>query len=90
MLPGLSGELVLPSLPGALCKGEDPRLWFPSVPGHPGATAARAAKAMCAACPARARCLEWALKANEIEGVWGGTTPAERATIRRRAGGGGE
>jgi WhiB family transcriptional regulator, redox-sensing transcriptional regulator len=92
VLPGLPRGLMLPSLPGALCKGQDPRLWFPGTPGQPGqlSGAVRRAKALCAACPARAQCLEWAIKANEAEGVWGGTTPAERAAIRRLPGGGGE
>jgi WhiB family redox-sensing transcriptional regulator len=81
MLPVLPVGLMLPLLPGALCKGEDPRVWFPSAPGR---GSARRAKAVCTACPARAGCLEWALEANEVEGVWGGTTPAERAEIRRR------
>jgi WhiB family transcriptional regulator, redox-sensing transcriptional regulator len=80
VLPGLREGLVLPSLPGALCKGEDPGPWFP--PGA-GRFSAEAAKAVCAACPARVRCLEWALEVNEAEGVWGGTTPAERAEMRR-------
>jgi len=89
-LPVLPIRLALPDMPGALCKGEDPSVWFPfpGTVGRPSASVRRA-KAVCAACPARARCLEWALKANEIEGVWGGMTPAERARIRRQSRGGG-
>jgi WhiB family redox-sensing transcriptional regulator len=90
MLPMPPRGLVLPSLPGALCKGADPGVWFPSATGWLAVRADAAAKAVCAACPARVACLEWALEAGETEGVWGGTTPGERAEIRRerRAGGG--
>ena len=79
VLPGPPGGLALPSLADALCKGEDPGPWFP--PGA-GRFTADAAKAVCAACPARVPCLEWALAAGEAEGVWGGTTPAERTEMR--------
>jgi WhiB family transcriptional regulator, redox-sensing transcriptional regulator len=82
VLPGLREGLVLPSLPGALCKGEDPGTWFP--PGT-SQVAIWKAKKVCAACPARVECLQWALQAGEMEGVWGGTTPTERAGIRRLA-----
>jgi len=82
-LPVLPRGFALPSLPGALCKGADPGVWFPSASGYQAAKAAGPAKAVCAACPARVRCLEWALESGEAEGVWGGTTPGERAAIRR-------
>jgi WhiB family redox-sensing transcriptional regulator len=78
VLPSPPGGLVLPVLLGAACKGADPGLWFPGQ-GH----GVGAAKAVCAACPARTRCLEWALEAGETDGVWGGTSPEERAVIRR-------
>ena len=84
MLPALPKGLALPLLPGALCKGADPGVRFPSVNGWPAVKAVGRAKAVCATCPARVGCLEWALEAGETEGVWGGTTPEERAAIRRR------
>lgn len=34
-------------------------------------------------CPLLAQCLEFALINNERFGVWGGTTPEERRTIRK-------
>lgn len=46
--------------------------------------AAAIAKRECAGCPVRAECLAHALDVNEPHGVWGGTTPAERAAIRTR------
>ena len=42
------------------------------------------AKGICSDCWMQAPCLDFALKANEKEGVWGGTTPADRRRIRRR------
>lgn len=41
------------------------------------------AKAVCALCPFAAECHEWALATNQ-QGVWGGTTTAERERERTR------
>jgi WhiB family redox-sensing transcriptional regulator len=40
-----------------------------------------AAKAVCAACPVVRECLDHALEVREPYGVWGGTTPEERAVM---------
>lgn len=77
-LPALAGGLLLPELPGALCKGQDPAPWFPRKGGSPDK-----GKEICRACPARRDCLAWAITADERAGVWGGTSPDERAAIRR-------
>ena len=42
------------------------------------------AKAICATCPVADVCLTWAVASNQSEGIWGGHTPKERRTIRRR------
>ena len=42
------------------------------------------AKAVCLKCPVVAQCLESALRAGRVEGVWGGTTEVERRAMRRR------
>jgi len=42
------------------------------------------AKAVCATCPVASECLTWAIETNQSEGVWGGHTPKERRSIRRR------
>ena len=42
------------------------------------------AKRMCASCPVKAPCLAHALEFEDF-GIWGGTTPEERAVIRGRA-----
>ena len=39
------------------------------------------AKILCGLCPAKALCAEYAIKAREDYGIWGGTTPAERKAI---------
>jgi len=39
------------------------------------------AKLLCNLCPAKALCAEYAIKAREEDGIWGGTTPAERKAI---------
>jgi hypothetical protein len=37
------------------------------------------AQAICNLCPVRMYCLEWGLTRHEEFGVWGGTTPRQRA-----------
>jgi hypothetical protein len=39
------------------------------------------AKILCGLCPVKALCAEYAIKAKEDYGIWGGTTPAERKAI---------
>jgi WhiB family redox-sensing transcriptional regulator len=62
--PPAPGSLILPILPGALCKGQDPAVWFPRPSGS-----MEEAKTVCQACPARLRCLQWAVRANERRGL---------------------
>ena len=42
------------------------------------------AKAVCASCPVAAECLTWSIETNQGAGIWGGHTPKERRSIRRR------
>jgi WhiB family transcriptional regulator, redox-sensing transcriptional regulator len=67
----------------ALCAQADPDTWFPAK----GETTALA-KRICAACPVRVQCLDYALAGADtwggiVSGIWGGTTPRERAAMRR-------
>jgi WhiB family redox-sensing transcriptional regulator len=39
------------------------------------------AKAVCRECPVRKQCRDHALEAGEPYGIWGGTTPKERALL---------
>jgi hypothetical protein len=79
LLPVLPARLALPDLPRAVCKG-DPAPWEPG-PGH---RTGQDAKQACAGCPERAPCLAWALRKDEQEGIWGGTTLEERKAILRQ------
>ncbi|MEU1621071.1 WhiB family transcriptional regulator [Streptomyces sp. NPDC008238] len=68
----------------AACSEEDPELFFPISGSGLGMVQIGEAKAVCHRCPVRERCLEWALGAGPMEGVWGGTTEAERRAMQRR------
>lgn len=64
------------------CAGEVAELFFP-VGRDP--SLAEPAKTFCRRCPVIRDCLAYAL-VNEVQGVWGGTTDAERSRLRRRHG----
>jgi WhiB family transcriptional regulator, redox-sensing transcriptional regulator len=63
----------------------DPEIFFPLAEAGPGAREIAAARAVCARCPVVMYCLDWALRAGEPAGVWGGTTPGERRRLRQYA-----
>ena len=63
----------------------DPEIFFPLAEAGPGARQIAAARAVCARCPVVMYCLDWALRAGEPEGIWGGTTPDERRRLRHYA-----
>ena len=67
----------------ALCKDEDPELFFPIGANGPASSQIVAAKAICARCPVRSSCLEWALATAQDAGVWGGLSEEERRALRR-------
>ncbi len=43
------------------------------------------AKRICCSCPVRVRCRDYSVNAQERYGIWGGTTPRERAAVQRSA-----
>jgi len=57
------------------CHGRDPDLWWPVTPQDPNVERGRA---VCAACPVRDACLDYATRAREEHGTWGGETEWER------------
>lgn len=61
------------------CRGLDPELFYPRR-GEPTA----AATAVCQACPVRGPCLDYALDARELFGIWGGESERGRRELRRR------
>ena len=62
----------------ANCRGADADLFFP----ERGAST-RKAKAICAACEVKGDCLDFALRAGEKFGIWGGMSERERRRVRR-------
>lgn len=67
------------------CRETGDTLFFAPMGERPSTRTRReaAAKEVCAGCPVRRQCLDWALTVREPYGVWGGTTPEERAGIER-------
>lgn len=66
---------------GAVCADiDDPELFFPPNDGNP-----REARQICKSCPIIDRCLDYALHV-KVDGIRGGTTPDQRARIRRKRG----
>lgn len=61
------------------CASTDPEAFFADDGDY------NAAKRVCRGCEWREPCLDYALHVT-VEGVWGGTTPAERRRLRRERG----
>ncbi|MET9387507.1 WhiB family transcriptional regulator [Streptomyces sp. NPDC002928] len=70
----------------AICQDQDPDLFFSVGPITSGPTLIQTdeAKAVCRRCPVMKQCLNWAIRVDPVEGIWGGTTEAERRAMRHR------
>jgi len=68
----------------AACRSADPDLFFPISDSGPALEQAVEAKAICATCRVRRECLAFALRTEQVHGIWGGTTERERTAVRRR------
>jgi len=68
----------------AACRSADPELFFPISDSGPALEQAAKAKAICATCRVRRECLAFALRTEQVHGIWGGTTEHERTAVRRR------
>lgn len=68
----------------ALCRDEDPELFFPVGTTGPAAHQAEEAKAVCRRCAVIGDCLSWALESRQPTGIFGGLDEAERRELRRR------
>ena len=66
------------------CATADPDLFYPIGTGNAAARQIAEACQICAACRVRRECLDYALENQEAHGIWGGTTPEERAYARRK------
>ncbi|MET8624717.1 WhiB family transcriptional regulator [Kitasatospora sp. NPDC004669] len=69
----------------AVCREEDPELFFPIGNSGPALLQIEEAKAVCRRCPVMEQCLTWALTTGEDAGVWGGMSEDERRAMKRRA-----
>ena len=68
------------------CLDEDPEHFFPiSKTGRAEEQIARA-KAVCASCVVKAPCLEFAIRTDADDGIWGGMDPSQRRRIKRSLG----
>ena len=68
----------------AVCRSEDPELFFPMTAGRGSCAITDEAKKVCGRCPVASACLEYALASGEDWGVFGGHTAEERRAIKRR------
>jgi WhiB family redox-sensing transcriptional regulator len=67
----------------AECRNMDPDYFFPVGNTGPALEQIEKAIAVCRTCLAQTVCLEYALKTNQDNGIWGGTTEEERRQIRK-------
>lgn len=67
----------------ALCRDEDPELFFPVGTTGPAASQVAAAKQVCRRCSVTQACLEWAIETGQDNGVWGATSEDERRALTR-------
>lgn len=75
--------MKFPDLSRALCREVGVEFFYPDEDNPRDITMYSAARKICSNCEVKDECLEWAVK-HENFGMWGGTTPRERATIRRK------
>jgi WhiB family redox-sensing transcriptional regulator len=68
----------------AICRDEDPELFFPVGNSGPALAQIADAKLVCARCPVTVDCLSWALMSGQDDGVWGGMSEDERRALKRR------
>jgi WhiB family redox-sensing transcriptional regulator len=68
----------------ALCRDEDPELFFPIGTTGPAERQVEEAKAVCRRCTVTTDCLNWALDTGQDAGVWGGLSEDERRALKRQ------
>ena len=67
-----------------LCAQTDPEIFFPSDSLNNIGSSPKPAKEICSKCDYTLQCLLTALGNKEEYGVWGGSTPRERKSIRTK------
>src|SRR5260370_26201110 len=68
----------------AVCRDEDPELFFPVGNSGPALAQIADAKLVCNRCPVTTDCLTWALDTGQDAGVWGGMSEDARRALKRR------
>jgi WhiB family redox-sensing transcriptional regulator len=68
----------------AICRSEDPELFFPVGNSGPALAQIAKAKLVCNKCPVTHDCLAWAISSGQDAGVWGGMSEDERRALKRR------
>lgn len=68
----------------AVCRDEDPELFFPVGTSGPALLQIAEAKTVCRRCPVSPECLAWAMQHGQSAGVWGGMSEDERRVLGRR------
>lgn len=68
----------------AVCRNEDPELFFPVGSSGPALAQIARAKVVCSRCPVTLQCLSWAIETGQDAGVWGGMSEDERRSLKRR------
>jgi WhiB family transcriptional regulator, redox-sensing transcriptional regulator len=68
----------------AACSTADPELFFPISSSGPSSRQVLRAKSVCSNCQIQQACLDYALGSASVQGIWGGTTEAERRRLRHR------
>lgn len=63
------------------CLGLDSNLFFPEKKGD---NLYAEGKLVCDVCPVREKCLDYAYRYNIKQGMWGGKTPRQRVSGRKR------
>lgn len=81
-------ELFFPKVPvpdfDGDCKGMPTEWWFPDH-GVEGTQASMArAREICDGCSVKEQCLDFALSFPNLQGMWGGLSPRQRVSERRR------
>ncbi len=71
-------------MPRGICSdAPDQDDWQPAIEDPDDPSTQRAIQ-ICQHCPVRAECRDYALNRRWLNGIWGGTTTLERATLRRQ------
>ena len=67
----------------ALCREEDPELFFPIGTAGPALLQIEEARAVCRRCPVEGECLAYAMTQRVSDGVWAGETADDLAKIKK-------